>query len=91
MYWLRTRTGRPGCSQAVVRVVRRHADVRDDDVRGVVPDGRGQRLRVPYGRRDLVAEAGEDADQAVPHQRGVLGEYDVQRHGSSTCSSVGPP
>lgn len=69
---------RDGGAQAVVTLARRHADVGEDEVGTVLAGRREERVRVPHRRAHLVAEAGQHAHQALPHQRRVLGDHDLQ-------------
>ena len=71
-----------GDLDALVRVVRRHADVGDDDVRALAIDGLEQRLEVAAGRRDLEPGLGlEQAPYAFADEVVVLREHDPDRHG----------
>lgn len=67
-----------GGAQPVVALAGRHADVGEDEVGPVLAGRREERVRVPHRRAHLVAEAGQHAHQALPHQRRVLGDHDLQ-------------
>ena len=67
---------------AFVGAARRHADVRDDDVRPLCFDRREQRVEVAARRRDLeVGPRLEQAPDAFADEVVVLREHEPDRHG----------
>ena len=66
---------------------RRHADVRDDDVRPLGVDRSEQRVEVAAHGRDL--EVGlrlEQPPDALADEVVVLGEHEPDRHGEDTAA-----
>src|SRR3954454_24875312 len=79
----------PRRARALVGERRRHADVDDRDVGGVLLDGPEQRVAVPHVGDDLLAGVREQPGEARPQEDLVLGED--YAHGSSAATVVPAP